>query len=107
MTKNQITKYITTFAIIGALSLAAVAGVITASARGMQSFGNNPEVQKALPKIDRPAEPTEQLQARYDEQVAKFKKDGSLTEIGGKGHRGDKGGRGENNHRKGENVDYV
>ena len=191
MTKNQITKYTTTFAIIGGLSLAVVAGVITASAHGMQSFGKNPEVQKALqakdlnaykqavltadtkhdqarldkltqgdldamsdnnakmqaihtrvtdaikagdkfddykkalddgkvlrdsthkameekratqdkadgetpkplrPKMDRLAQTTEQLQARYNEQVAKFKKDGSLPEMGGKGHHGGKHG---------------
>lgn len=191
MTKNQIIKYTTTFAIIGGLSLATVAGVITAGAHGMQFFANNPEVQKALqakdlgaykqailtadtkhdqarldkltqgdldamndnnakmqaihtrvtdaikagdkfddykkalddgkvlrdsthkemkekraaqdkadgktpkplkPKMDRPAETTEQLQARYNEQVAKFKKDGSLPEMGGKGHHGGKHG---------------
>ncbi|MBC7405862.1 MAG: hypothetical protein H7230_00100 [Candidatus Parcubacteria bacterium] len=193
MTKNQITKYTATFAIIGGLSLAAVAGVITASAHGMQSFAKNPEVQKALqakdlnaykqavltadtkhdqarldkltqgdldamsdnnakmqaihtrmtdsikagdkfddykkalgdnkvlrdsihkekgekraardtadgetpkplkPKMDRPAQTAEQLQARYNEQVAKFKKDGSLPEMGVR----------ENNHRHGERM---
>ena len=49
MTKNQFTKYTTTFVIIGGLGLVTISGVISANAHGLMGSPNkNPEVQKAL-----------------------------------------------------------
>ncbi len=49
MTKIQLSKYTTTFAIIGGLGLISLAGVISVSAHGIIGNPNqNPEVQKAL-----------------------------------------------------------